>query len=91
VAAPSFLAVVAAIAALALPGAVAAQTAPSNPARAALAALDRQADALFAAAAKRDWTEHRSRITKVIFRVQAGGEILPLPLPRPIRLERGSG
>jgi hypothetical protein len=33
-----------------------AQTAPSNPARSALAALDRQADALFAAAAKRDWT-----------------------------------
>ena len=33
-----------------------AQAAPSNPARAALAALERQADALFAAAAKRDWT-----------------------------------
>jgi len=46
----------AAIAMLATSCAAIAQTAPSNPARAALAALDRQADALFAAAAKRDWT-----------------------------------
>jgi hypothetical protein len=41
---------------LAAPSAAIAQTAPSNPARAALAALERQADALFAAAVKRDWT-----------------------------------
>ena len=41
---------------LAAPVAASAQTAPSNTARAALAALERQGDALFAAAAKRDWT-----------------------------------
>ncbi len=50
------LALAAAAAVLAAPAAAFAQAAPSNPARAALAALDRQADALFAAAARRDWT-----------------------------------
>ena len=48
------LAAVAAI--FAAPSAAFGQATPSNPARAALAALERQADALFAAAAKRDWT-----------------------------------
>lgn len=53
------LAVAAAV--LAAPCLAIAQTAaaPSNPARVALATLDRQADALFAAAAKRDWTGAR--------------------------------
>jgi hypothetical protein len=50
------LALAAAAAIFAAPSAAIAQSAPSNPARAALAALERQADALFAAAAKRDWT-----------------------------------
>ncbi len=50
------LALAAAASILAAPSVVIAQTPPSNPARAALAALERQADALFAAAAKRDWT-----------------------------------
>ena len=50
------LALAAAAAILAAPSASIAQAAPSNPARAALAALERQADALFAAAVKRDWT-----------------------------------
>jgi hypothetical protein len=51
-----FLALAAAVAMLAAPSAAVAQAAPSNPARAALAALERQADALFATAAKRDWS-----------------------------------
>jgi hypothetical protein len=53
----SSIAIAAAVAGLALPGAIAAQTppGPANPARAALGELDRQADALFAAAEKRNW------------------------------------
>src|SRR5215510_2826597 len=53
----SFIVIAAAIAALALSGAIGAQTAasPKNPARAALSELDRQADALFTAAEKRNW------------------------------------
>jgi len=51
-----FLALAVAAAILAAPSAALAQAAPSNPARVALAALEGQADALFAAAARRDWT-----------------------------------
>lgn len=52
------LVLAAAAAVLAAPCLAVAQTAaaPSNPARVALATVERQADALFAAAAKRDWT-----------------------------------
>jgi hypothetical protein len=52
-----FVAIATAIALHVLPGAITAQTAsaPANPARAALAELDRQADALFVAAEKRNW------------------------------------
>jgi hypothetical protein len=58
---PILFALAAAAAVLAAPCPAAAQTAtaPSNPARAALATLDRQADALFASAARRDWTGAR--------------------------------
>jgi len=51
----SLLVTAAALIGLALAGAGAAQTAPSDPARAALRELDRQANALFAAAEKRNW------------------------------------
>ena len=50
------LVLAAAAAILAAPSAAVAQATPSNPARAGLAALERQAEALFAAAARRDWT-----------------------------------